>query len=124
MFAYYLRLGWSSLKRNPILTTLMVLGIALGVGTSMTTLTVMYLMGSDPIPWKSDKLHIVQVDNWDPAQPYNSDGTPPDQLTYRDAMAFMQAHKADRQTVMYKIQMPVQPENDSIKPFNSLGRAN
>jgi putative ABC transport system permease protein len=123
MFAYYLRLGWSSLKRNPILTTLMVLGIALGVGTSMTTLTVMYLMGSDPIPWKSDKLHIVQVDNWDPAQPYNSDGTPPDQLTYRDAMAFMQAHKADRQTVMYKIQMPVQPENDSIKPFNSLGRA-
>ncbi len=132
MFAYYLRLGWASLGRNPILTTLMVLGIALGVGTSMTTLTVMYLMGSDPIPWKSRALHVVQVDNWDhvvqvdnwdPAQGYNADGSPPDQLTYRDAMAFLQAHKADRQAVMYKVSMPVQPDNADIKPFNSLGRA-
>ena len=123
MFAYYLRLGWASLKRNPILTTLMVLGIALGVGTSMTTLTVMYLMGSDPIPWKSRALHVVQVDNWDPAQGYNADGSPPDQLTYRDAMAFLQAHKADHQAVMYKVSMPVQPDNADIKPFNSLGRA-
>ena len=43
----------------------MVLGIGLGIAASMTTLTVMHLMGSDPIPWKSDKLHYVQLDNWD-----------------------------------------------------------
>lgn len=59
MFSYYLQLGIRSLRRNPVLTLLMVLGIALGVGTSMTTLTVFYLMGSDPIPWKSDRLHYA-----------------------------------------------------------------
>jgi putative ABC transport system permease protein len=123
MFTYYLRLGWRSLQRNPILTALMVLAIALGVGTSMTTLTVLHLMGSDPIPWKSDKLHYVQLDNWDPLQGYDDDGSPPDQLTYRDAMALMQAGKADRQTAMYKISMPVQPENPEVKPYNATGRA-
>ena len=64
MFAYYLQLGLRSLKRNPILTALMIVGIAMGIAASMTTLTVMHLMGSDPIPWKSDKLHYVQLDNW------------------------------------------------------------
>ena len=123
MFAYYFRLGLRSLKRNPVLTTLMVLGIALGVGTSMTTLTVMYLMGSDPIPWKSTQLHFVQVDNWDPERAYTQDGDPPDQMTYRDAVALVEAGKADRQTAMYKIAPPIQPANPDIKPFSATGRA-
>ncbi|MEO8460077.1 MAG: ABC transporter permease, partial [Dokdonella sp.] len=122
MFTYYLQLGIRSLRRNPVLTLLMVLGIALGVGTSMTTLTVFYLMGSDPIPWKSDRLHYVQVDNWDPNRAFTEDGDPPDQLTYRDATALMDAGRAERQAAMYKISMPVQPENPEIKPFNTLGR--
>ena len=50
MWVYYLQLGLRSLKRNPILTALMVVGIALGIAASMTTLTVLHLMGSDPIP--------------------------------------------------------------------------
>lgn len=62
------------------------------------------------------------MDNWDPNQAYSDDG-PPDQLTYRDAAALMQAERAERQTAMYKIAMPVQPENAQIKPFNTLGRA-
>ena len=77
MFAYYLQLGLRSLKRNPILTALMVAGIALGIAASMTTLTVLHLMGSDPIPWKSDKLHYVQLDNWSPDEPARDDGSPP-----------------------------------------------
>lgn len=124
MFSYYLQLGLRSLKRNPILTALMVVGIALGIAASMTTLTVMHLMGSDPIPWKSDKLHYVQMDNWSPDEPARSDGSPPDQVTYRDAVALMEAAKADRQTAMFKLALPVQPENPEIKPFQSLVRAN
>ena len=65
MFAYYLELGLRSLRRNPVLTALMIFGIALGIAASMTSLTVFHLMGSDPIPWKSDRLHYVQLDNWD-----------------------------------------------------------
>ncbi|HNV07857.1 MAG: ABC transporter permease [Dokdonella sp.] len=122
MFSYYLQLGLHSLKRNPVLTALMVIGIGLGIAASMTTLTVLHLMGSDPIPWKSDKLHYVQLDNWDVNQPYYDDGRPPDQVTYRDAVALMEAGKADKQSAMYKLAMPVQPENPEIKPFRALGR--
>ena len=63
MFGYYIQLGLRSLRRNPVLTLLMVLGIGLGIAASMTTLTVMHLMGADPLPWKSDKLHYVQLNN-------------------------------------------------------------
>ena len=123
MFNYYLQLGLRSLKRNPILTALMVLGIALGIGASMTTLTVFHLMGSDPIPWKSEKLHIVQLDNWSPDEAYRDDGSLPDQVTYRDAVSLIAAGKADKQTAMFKIALPVQPSNPEVKPFRSLGRA-
>ena len=123
MFAYYLELGLRSLRRNPILTALMVIGIATGIAASMTTLTVMYLLGNDPIPWKSGKLHYVQLDNWDANNPYRDDGRPPDQITYQDAQALMEAGKADKQAAMFKISLPVQPENKDLKPFQSLGRA-
>lgn len=123
MFAYYLQLGLRSLKRNPILTALMVAGIALGIAASMTTLTVLHLMGSDPIPWKSDKLHYVQLDNWSPDEPARDDGSPPDQVTYQDAAALMKAAKADKQAAMFKLVLPVQPENKELKPFSSLIRA-
>jgi len=122
MFGYYLQLGLRSLRRNPVLTALMVIGIALGIAASMTTLTVMHLMGSDPIPWKSDKLHYVQLDNWSADQPYSDDGRPPDQVTYRDATALMDAARADRQAAMFKLSLPIQPENAEVKPFQALGR--
>jgi len=123
MFNYYLQLGLISLKRNPILTALMVFGIALGIAASMTSLTLMHMMGGDPIPWKSDKLHYVQLDNWDPNQPYDQDGNPPDQVSYRDAQALMEAAKADKQAAMFKVALPIQPENPEVKPFLALGRA-
>ncbi len=122
MLAYYLQLGLRSLKRNPILTALMVVGIALGIAASMTTLTVMHLMGSNPIPWKSDKLHYVQLDNWSADESYYDDGRPPDQVTYQDAVALMKAGKADKQAAMFKLSLPVQPENKDLKPFQSLAR--
>ncbi len=122
MLSYYLQLGLRSLRRNPVLTLLMVVGIALGIAASMTTMTVMHLMGSDPIPWKSDKLFAVQLDNWSEDEPFYDDGRPPDQVTYRDASALMEAGKADRQTPMFKLSQPVQPENPEVKPFQALGR--
>jgi putative ABC transport system permease protein len=122
MFSYYLQLGMRSLRRNPILTALMVVGIGLGIAATMTTLTVMHLMGSDPIPWKSDKLHYVQLDNWSADNSFYDNGRPPDQVTYRDAMALMEAGKADKQSAMFKLALPIQPENKELKPFRSLGR--
>ncbi len=53
MFNYYLGLALRSLKRNIVLTVLMIAAIGVGIGASMTTLTVFRAMDSDPIPQKS-----------------------------------------------------------------------
>ncbi len=123
MFTYYLQLGLRSLRRNPILTALMVVGIALGIAACMTTLTVFHLMGTDPIPWKSARLFNVQLDNWDPDNPYRQPDEPPDQVSYRDAAALMQAAKADRQAAMFRVALPVEPDNRALKPQLAIGRA-
>ena len=53
MFGYYLNLALRSFKRNKVLTALMVLAIALGIGASMTTLTVFHMLSGDPVPTRS-----------------------------------------------------------------------
>jgi putative ABC transport system permease protein len=120
---YYLRMGLRSLAQNPMLSGLMVLGIALGIATCMTTLTVFHLMGSDPIPWKSARLHNVQLDSWDPDNAFAPPDEPPNQLTYRDASALMRAGEADRQAAMFRVGLPVQPDNPALKPQLVIGRA-
>ena len=66
MFGYYLDLALRSLKRNRVLTVLMVLAIAVGIGACMTTLTVVHLLSGDPIPSKSSVLFFPQVDPENP----------------------------------------------------------
>ena len=62
MIGYYLALAGRSLRRNVVLTILMIVAIAFGVGASMTTLTVLHVLSADPIPQKSNKLYYVQLD--------------------------------------------------------------
>ncbi len=97
MFGYYLDLALRSLKRNKVLTALMVIAIAVGIGASMTTLTVMHLLSGDPVPTRSGMLFFPQVD----PNPY-SDGPslPYDMMDYRSAMDLWSAHRADRQALI------------------------
>jgi putative ABC transport system permease protein len=98
MFAYYLDLALRSLKRNKVLTALMVLAIAVGIGASMTTLTVVHLLSGDPIPGKSDVLFFPQVD---PENPARADHTEPyPAMDYRSATDLWNAHRADRQALV------------------------
>ncbi|WP_438865395.1 ABC transporter permease [Neptunicella sp.] len=117
MFNYYLRLALLSIKRNPILSSLMVMAIALGIGACMTTITINYLMSADPIPQKSDQLFYVQVDSWDPNDPFDEPNEPPDQLTWTEAKNFMHAKKAYRQAVMASSSAAVEPPGQDSKPF-------
>jgi len=93
MFAYQLRLSWRSLKRNPVLTLLLIGGIGLGIAVSMVFVTTYYYLAGDPIPDKSARLFNVQLDAWDPNRAWDTDDPtePPDQLTYIDAMALMRS---------------------------------
>jgi len=115
MFSYYLHLGLRSLRRNPMLTALMVMAIGFGVAASMTTYSVFRATSRDPIPQKSDVLYNVQLDNWGPEN--TKQGEPPPALSYPDATALLRAHKAKRQTVTYPVGVSVIPEDPSRLPM-------
>jgi putative ABC transport system permease protein len=123
MFSYYLKLGWLSIRRSPLLSILMIAAIAVGIGASMTTITVNYIMSGNPIPHKSDQLFYVQIDNWDPNEQGDEGYELQDQITYIDAMALMKANKAYRQIASNRSYVVLEPQGDDEMPF-SIGTRN
>ncbi|HTC50530.1 MAG TPA: ABC transporter permease [Steroidobacteraceae bacterium] len=125
MLGYYLQLAVRSLSRNPVLTTLMIAAVGVGIGASMTMLTNLRVMSGDPIPDKSSKLFVPQIDVWGPDARDAGGATVgnrlPDALTYRDAMDFMRAGRGTRQTPIYGMGMDIDP--GSGRPFLAAGLA-
>jgi putative ABC transport system permease protein len=116
MFTYYLQLALHSLRRNKALTALMVLAVALGIGASMTTLTVFHVLSGDPLPGRSGQLYYPRIDPRDNGgQMPGKD--PPEQLTLIDGRNLLHARRADRQALMTAGSVPVQPELAAIDPF-------
>jgi putative ABC transport system permease protein len=123
MFAYYLHLAVRSLKRNQVLTALMILALGLGIGACITTLTVLELLSGDPIPQKSARLFHPEIDPL-PAQGYVPGQSKPPWgglMPYTDAMNLLHAGKAQRQAVMALTQAKVEPRQAGQKPFFSDG---
>jgi putative ABC transport system permease protein len=118
MFSYYLKLSWLSIRRNPLLSSLMIAAIAIGIGASMTIITVNYVMSGNPIPQKSDQLFYVQLDSWDPNNQDDDGFEPPDQMTYLDAMALMKAGKAYRQVASNRSGLVLEPQGEGERPFS------
>lgn len=117
MFAYYFDLALRSFRRNKVLTALMVLAIALGIGATMTTLTVFHVLSGDPLPDRSHTLFVPQLDP-QPRQGYVPGEEPPDQLTRYDAEALLKARKADRQALMTGGGVSIVPAAGALDPFN------
>ncbi|HEY0745303.1 MAG TPA: ABC transporter permease [Steroidobacteraceae bacterium] len=125
MFAYYFRLGLRSLRRNVVLTSLMIVAIAVGIGACMTSLTVFRAMSGDPIPQKSSQLFAPQIDNWGPDKHNGGethDGLEP-QLSYIDVLGLMRAHAAKRQTGMFATLQPLRSTDPAQKPKKIFVRA-
>ncbi|HME38720.1 MAG TPA: ABC transporter permease [Steroidobacteraceae bacterium] len=124
MFAYYFRLGLRSLRRNMVLTGLMVAAIAVGIGACMTAVTVFRAMSGDPIPQKSRQLFAPQIDNWGPDS--HAGGSPDrlePQLSYIDVLELMRAHAAKRQAGMYASLQSLRPADPKQKPTKVFVRA-
>jgi putative ABC transport system permease protein len=123
MFGYYLDLAWRSLRRSRILTVLMVLAIGLGIGASMTMLTVLHVMSGDPLPGRSRQLFYPHLDPLPLNYQQGSDGPDPsDNLTWPDAMALLKAHRAERQAAMAGGELLVRPGQVGARPFSADGR--
>lgn len=117
MFAYYFQLGLRSLRKNPLLTALMVMAIGFGVAASMTTYSVFRATSNNPIPQKSSVLYVPQIDNWGPEDAQRNNGEPPAAMSYTDAIGLMRAHKAFRQTALYPAGVSIVPADASQLPF-------
>lgn len=120
MFVYHLRLALKSLRRNPVIASLMIGAIALGVGVCITTLTVYRLMSGNPVAHRNDVLFAVTLDSWDANNPFNDDHPelPPPELTYRDAQALYASDIPDRKVMMRKGSFVVDPvDTEGAKPF-------
>ncbi len=124
MIQYYLKLSFLSIKRTPMLTALMVIAIGLGIGVSMTVLTIHYLMGKDPIPSKSDQLFHVQLYTYSQANKGNDtvDGFP-GQLTYQDTTNIKRSTIPVRNTRSLHTGFTVIPEAVEQTPFMESARA-
>jgi putative ABC transport system permease protein len=102
----------------------MILAIAVGIGITMTSLSVYHMMSMDPIPQKSGKLFSVQLNTTDDGTDLWTDDEMPLQLTYKDAMA-LHMHTADtqiadrpiRRTASMRASFTVHMNNQDVKPF-------
>lgn len=103
MLNYYLWLGWRNLRRNPVLTTLMVLILAIGVAASVSTLTILHVMSADPIPQKSQRLFTVELDS-QPLDGYTPGSKPDYQLSYQDVRNFLASPVGVRKAGLYTVQ--------------------
>ena len=124
MFKYNIKLAFKSMRRNPVMTVLMVAAIAVGIGVSMTTLTVYYMMSSNPIPEKSDVLFAITMDSWSPLRPFDDDEPEraPHQVTFHDAERLIALGEGKRQTAMFESSLIIEPVNDDDLPFEAGAR--
>jgi putative ABC transport system permease protein len=123
MFQYYFLLGVRSLRRNPALTALMVLTLAIGVAASVSTLTILHVMSGDPIPNKSNRLFVPQLDNG-PTENYKPGDEPNDnQMSYPDAMNLLNSKAGERRTAIYGIAQSIEPDRKDIGAFMAQGLA-
>lgn len=124
MFAYYFMLGVRSLRRNPALTALMVLTLAIGVAASVSTLTILHVMSSNPIPQKSERLFVPLIDNgklegYNPADSAHDF----DQMSYIDASNLLKGGHGERRTALYGIGPAIEPARKDLPVMSTQGVA-
>lgn len=123
MFGYYLKLGLKSLRRSPVLTALIVLILAVGIGASMTSLTMLLVLSGDPIPQKSDRLFVPQLDIGPKNASWKPGDEPERQMSWIDAENLLRDGKGLRQTALYGISPAIDAGREDLDPFREQGMA-
>ena len=126
MFSYYFFLGLRNLRRNPILTALIILTLAIGVAASVSTLTILHVMSGNPIPHKSDRLLVPVLDNA-PLEGYVPGGAAEnDQLTYKDVKNLLNSQQGSKRVALYGIFVNIEPTraDSNVIPVDGLAVSN
>jgi putative ABC transport system permease protein len=122
-FSYNLSMALRSIRRSLGMSVLMIVSVGFGVAAAMTTLAVFKAVSGDPIPWKSSKLFVPQIDFWGPRAAQSNKGEPPAGLDYTDAAALWRDHRATAQSPMYQIVPWVMRNDGGDVPISVVGHA-
>lgn len=121
MFDYYCSVALRNINRSKVLTALMVTTLALGIGSCITTLTVLRVLSGDPVPQKSANLFYPQIDP-KPIEGYTPGQTRPLQImTYVDAINLLHAKRAKRQAVVAITPIKITPTKADERAFFNNG---
>ncbi len=116
MLLHYLDLSWRSIKNTPVISFLMVFAIAIGIGITMTSLSVFHMMSMDPIPHKSSKIHYPQLQTIDEGEEWHSKDNLPLQLTYQDANNLYNADVDVLSSPSFRTGFSVHLNSPDVKP--------
>lgn len=122
MLGYYLDLAWRSFRRTPVLTALMVLAISVGIGASMTMLTVLHVLSGDPLPGLSAHLYRPQIDPRGLTDYVPGKSSPLQFMDWTDGMNLLHAKRAVRQALMTGGTVAVQPPESTLDAFYEPAR--
>jgi putative ABC transport system permease protein len=121
MLGYHIKIAIASLRRNPIVSALLIAAIALGICVSTSFVTLRHLFTKDPLPTKTEQVFKVQLDSWGAAEPFREEEPEqlPDQITYRDARNLLQSKIPARQTASFMTRYFVYPDPKMARPFQA-----
>lgn len=119
---YDLSLALHGVCRTPYLSLLIILALAVGVGTSVISMTLYHARAGNPIWWKNDHLFRVMVDSRPASAEIDRNNRhpeyPPFVMTYQDAMAIDRSDIPDRSLTMTSSQGLLDPALPQRRPFN------
>ncbi|RVT53379.1 ABC transporter permease [Rubrivivax albus] len=122
LWRHHLWLGLKSLRRNPALTALAVLILAMGIAASMASLTVLHVMSANPLPGRSQLLHVPNFNNGLLSDPNAGDEANP-QLTWIDVDRLLADGQGRRRTALYAIDSTVASPRPGVAPVYATGMA-
>jgi putative ABC transport system permease protein len=117
MFIYDLKTALKSLRRNPVLTLLLIGGIALGICVSTAFVTLQHMFMQELVPGKQEQLFYVRLDTWGKDVNRLGDEKIPGLMTYKDARAIMRSSIPLRQTPTFITTMFVHPDAKIARPY-------
>ncbi len=127
---YEVNLAWQSILKTPLLSSMIVGAIGLGIGVFMILLTAYHVFERDPLPQKSDRVFRVMVDSWGVDETYGGgfwgSDTPPHMMTYTDAMNLLESDIPTHQAAMFASIMYLAPTDTAHpvqRPFQVRVRA-